>query len=90
MRSSMIKIYGMLEKFCTQLKTPEGKTLYAQFKERLFEVREETRDGMGFWGRVESSLPRLKIFLRKRRRIHNKIQVICFIGHYINNHEVTA
>ncbi|WP_440955254.1 DUF6155 family protein [Methanosarcina sp. Mfa9] len=43
-----IKIYGMLEKFCTQLKTPEGKALYALFRERLFEIHRKTR-GMG-WG----------------------------------------
>lgn len=43
-----IKIYGMLEKFCTRLKTPEGKTLYARFRERLFEIRRKTK-GMG-WG----------------------------------------
>ena len=43
-----LEIYGMLEKFCTQLKTPEGQTLYAHFRERLFEICRKTR-GMG-WG----------------------------------------
>jgi hypothetical protein len=42
------KVGGMLEKFCTLLKTPEGKTLYPRFKKRLFEIRKKTK-GIG-WG----------------------------------------
>ena len=42
------RIGKMLEKFCTLLKTPGGKTLYPRFKKRLFEIRKKTK-GIG-WG----------------------------------------
>ncbi|AAM06036.1 TPA: hypothetical protein HA338_12990 [Methanosarcina acetivorans] len=42
------KIIDMLEKFCTLLKTPEGKNLYPRFKKRLFEIRKKS-EGIG-WG----------------------------------------
>lgn len=42
------KIVDMLEKFCTLLKTREGKNLYPLFKKRLFEIRKKS-EGIG-WG----------------------------------------
>jgi hypothetical protein len=37
------EIYSAFEEFCTRLETPEGKTLYVGFRERLLKIRRKTK-----------------------------------------------
>lgn len=57
------KVVDMLEKFCTLLKTPEGKALYPRFKKRLFEIRKKSEGiGWGFEDDVESLIEDVEDF----------------------------
>lgn len=63
------KIGGMLEKFCTLLKTPEGKPLYPRFKRRLFEIRKKTKMiGWGFGDEVNFLVKDIEDFFEEEQR----------------------
>ena len=63
------KIGGMLEKFCTLLKTPEGKSIYPQFKNRLFDIRNKTKTiGWGFGDEVNFLVKDIEDFFEEEQR----------------------
>ena len=63
------KIYCMLEKFCAQLKTPEGKTLYTRFRERFFEIHRKTRGmGWGFGDGIKLRVKEMEEFFKEDKR----------------------
>ncbi|AKB43999.1 DUF6155 family protein [Methanosarcina vacuolata] len=57
------EIYSAFEEFCTRLETPEGKTLYAGFRERLLKIRRKTK-GMawGFGDGIKLRVKEIEIF----------------------------
>lgn len=63
------KIVGMLEEFCTLLKTPEGRTLYPRFKKRLFEIRKKSKGiGWGFGDEVNFLVKDIEDFFEEEQR----------------------
>jgi hypothetical protein len=63
------KVAGMLEKFCTLLKTPEGRSLYPQFKKRLFEIQKKAKGiGWGFGDEINLLVKYIKDFFEQEQR----------------------
>jgi len=63
------KIAGMLEKFCTQLKTPGGKSFYPWFKKRLFDIQKKTKMiGWGFGDDVDFFVKDIEDFFEEAQR----------------------
>ena len=63
------KIGGMLEKFCTLLKTLGGRPLYPRFKKRLFDIRKKTKTiGWGFGDEVNFRVKDIVDFFDEEQR----------------------
>lgn len=63
------KIDGMLEQFCVLLKTPEGKSLYPLFRERLLKIRDDTEEiAWGFGDAVDILISKVEDFFEEEQR----------------------
>lgn len=63
------KIYDMLEQFCDLLKTPEGKSLYTRFRERLLGARTNTKGiAWGFGDAVDILITKIEEFFEEEQR----------------------
>jgi hypothetical protein len=63
------KVAGMLKKFCTLLKTTEGRPLYPRFKKRLFEIQKKAKGiGWGFGDKVNLLVKYIEDFFEQEQR----------------------
>lgn len=60
------KIYDMLDQFCALLKTPEGKSFYPYFRERLLKIRDDSEEiAWGFGDAIDILITKIENFFEE-------------------------